>query len=393
MAEVENNCEAGSEAVDKKEVDKAVTENGEDKKNVASDEPPSDLEKKIIRQIEYYFGDINLPKDKFLREQMKLDDGWIPLDVMLKFKRLSSLTTDIQVIMAALLKSSEKLMEVDVENKKLRRSPDRPLPIQNEDRRKELMSRTVYVKGFPLDVTLDTLLEYFAQFGAIDNVNMRAYRDKEKNTFLFKGSVFVMFNSKEKAEEFVKMESVKYQDTELIKKWQTVYVEEKRKQREEMKQSKIAAGGQKKQEETDQGFRKGSVMHLKGIPGDTEREDIRKKLTDLGAEVAYINYDKGDTESWVRLQGEDSIKDFIEKLNESKFELGGADIEVRALEGEEEATFLEKAKEEMLKRRHRNFKGKKGGRKGGGRGNFHNNRKRKGGATDDEPPEKKEAVA
>ena len=27
----------------------------------------SPLEKKIIRQIEYYFGDFNLPRDKFLQ--------------------------------------------------------------------------------------------------------------------------------------------------------------------------------------------------------------------------------------------------------------------------------------------------------------------------------------
>jgi lupus La protein len=43
-----------------------------------------------------------LPKDKFLQEQVKLEDGWIPLEVMLKFKRLSDLTTDCDVIVAAL---------------------------------------------------------------------------------------------------------------------------------------------------------------------------------------------------------------------------------------------------------------------------------------------------
>ncbi|CAG2067108.1 unnamed protein product, partial [Timema podura] len=41
-------------------------------KSELSGEETSDLEKKIIRQIEYYFGDINLPRDKFLLEQVKL---------------------------------------------------------------------------------------------------------------------------------------------------------------------------------------------------------------------------------------------------------------------------------------------------------------------------------
>ncbi len=31
---------------------------------------PSPLEKKIIRQIEHYFGDYNLPRDKFIQVRM-----------------------------------------------------------------------------------------------------------------------------------------------------------------------------------------------------------------------------------------------------------------------------------------------------------------------------------
>ena len=39
----------------------------------------SDLESKIIRQIEYYFGDYNISRDKFLQEEIKKDEGWIAL--------------------------------------------------------------------------------------------------------------------------------------------------------------------------------------------------------------------------------------------------------------------------------------------------------------------------
>jgi hypothetical protein len=60
--------------------------------------------------LQYYFGDINLPRDKFLQEQIKLEDGWVPLEVMLKFKRLSNLTTDCDVVVTAL--EASELMEV-----------------------------------------------------------------------------------------------------------------------------------------------------------------------------------------------------------------------------------------------------------------------------------------
>jgi lupus La protein len=53
-----------------------------------------------------------LPRDKFLQEQVKLEDGWVPLDVMLKFKRLSNLTTDCDVIVTAL--EASNLMEVRI---------------------------------------------------------------------------------------------------------------------------------------------------------------------------------------------------------------------------------------------------------------------------------------
>lgn len=101
-----------------------------------------DLEKKIIQQIEYYFGDINLPRDKFMQEKIKEDEGWIPLDVLLTFKRLASLSTDPEVIVKAVEKSESQLVQVSDDRKKLRRNPDQPLPEMNEARQKELLSRS-----------------------------------------------------------------------------------------------------------------------------------------------------------------------------------------------------------------------------------------------------------
>jgi hypothetical protein len=48
---------------------------------------------------------------------------------------------------------------------------------------------------------------------------MRSYRDKATNKLIFKGSVFVIFKTKELAEKFLK-EDIKYEDVELIRKWQ-----------------------------------------------------------------------------------------------------------------------------------------------------------------------------
>ena len=41
--------------------------------------------KKVIRQVEYYFGDSNMQRDKFLQDEVAKDaEGWVPLTTMLK---------------------------------------------------------------------------------------------------------------------------------------------------------------------------------------------------------------------------------------------------------------------------------------------------------------------
>jgi hypothetical protein len=48
---------------------------------------------------------------------------------------------------------------------------------------------------------------------------MRSFKEKVSRKVVFKGSVFVLFKTKELAEEFLKKEAVKYNDVELIRKW------------------------------------------------------------------------------------------------------------------------------------------------------------------------------
>jgi lupus La protein len=68
-------------------------------------------------------------------------------------------------------------MQVSDDKKKIRRNPNYPLPVFNEERRKELMTRTVYCKGFPVDsTTLDKLLNYFHLHGPIENVQVMNFK-------------------------------------------------------------------------------------------------------------------------------------------------------------------------------------------------------------------------
>ncbi|XP_042229582.1 la protein homolog [Homarus americanus] len=350
----------------------------------ADADKPQDMDSKIIRQIEYYFGDYNLPRDKFLQEEIKNDDGWISLETMTKFKRLASLSTDSSVISAALKKATNGIIEVHENNEKIRRAPSHPLPIFNDEVKEETMKRTIYCKGFPKDgsVSLDDLLEYFKQYGPYETVLMRHFFDKESKKQGFKGSVLVVFPTEEKAKEFKEVKEVKFKGTYLIRKWHEDYVEEKKKEIEERKARKEARkkkeekeGEDNKEEDaTEIESPKGIFIHFSGLKEGSEatREDIKEALGDIADQCAWIDFSRGMTKGYLRFKEEDYNKQVMEKL-EGKLKVKDMDSELRLVEGEEEEEQFKKMKEARSKARAN--AGRK--RKSGGRGGHFPNKKRK----------------
>ena len=153
------------------------------------------------------------------------------METMLKFKRLTELSSDGAIIISALGKSKAKLMEVAEDGSKIRRSPDIPLPENTEDSRKALEARTAYAKGFDKEgTTLDELIDFFNETNpSAVSVQMRNWADgkgKEK-VYKFKGSIFLTFKTREAATEFVEAKEFQYKTSPLIRKWQKDYLAEK----------------------------------------------------------------------------------------------------------------------------------------------------------------------
>lgn len=113
-----------------------------------------------------------MQRDKFLIEQTQLDEGWIPMSVLLKFKMLASMTTDPKIVIQAL--AGCDLMEVSEDEKKIRRSPKHPLPVFDDAYKKAQEERTAYVKGFPLnDTNIDKLKTFLEPYGPVENIVVR----------------------------------------------------------------------------------------------------------------------------------------------------------------------------------------------------------------------------
>lgn len=329
----------------------------------------SDLTEKIIKQIEYYFGDINLSKDKFLQEETQKDSGWVPLETMIKFNRLKQLSTDYKVIIDALNKSTSDLLEIDEENLKIRRA--KPLPENLSEFETNLKQNTVYVKGFAPEMSLDDLYSFFEQYGKVLQIFMKRF----PATRQFKGSVFVTFETNEQMKKFIDLEEVKYNDQVLSKELQEDYLKRKAPQfekikehkakKEQLKQEKV-----KQQQEAELAFLKekqipGAILHVKNIPGDSSRESL-KELFDNYGKVKYSDFSKGQDEAFIRFSEENKAKEILETIKDLKIKENV--LELRVLEGEEEENYWKEIIRRLSESRNKSYKGgrkAKNGRKGG----------------------------
>lgn len=333
----------------------------------------SELDTKIIQQVEYYFGNYNLRRDKFLKEQMKLDDGWVPLEVMVRFNRLRSLSEDPSAIAAALKKSTNNLLEVSEDDTKIRRCLDKPVPEYSPESKIELDSRTIYAKRFPGTATLDELLQFFKGFGNIESVFM-----KKKPNKTFKGSVFVTFRTQEEAQSFLKLGSVKFNNTDLMRESKEAYVKRKeleyqqRKSAKEKKQKKNEQE-QKKESAEEQSetmkkiILKGSVLKLSGLSDTTTREQIIE-LFESDGKIAYLDYSRGKPEAFIRFS-EAIAESILEKHSKEeddirKIAINGTDAVAIVLTGEIETEYWQK----IVKAKH-DVRQKGGFKKGKGRFN------------------------
>lgn len=332
--------------------------------------PPNALEKKIIKQLEYYFGDMNLPRDRFLQEQIREDgDGWVSLGIMTKFNRLKQLTSNLKMIATAVRKADSGLLEVSKDGVYMRRSPDFPLPENTEERRSEITNRSVYAKGFPLNISLDKLIAYFEKdHGHMDTVYMR--RDQSKK---FKGSVFAVFTSQSDADKFLAADAVKFQEDELVRLKKQDYFLKKQK---EKKQRHLEAIQRKKEEQKKReaeereklkaSITRGTILHLTGFKGDkTDRETVKNYFSDFGT-IAWIDYDEGDEEGWVRFDGENKAVEGLQAAkdaNDGKVVIMENELTGRILEGDEELEHWRKIFRDLAEKRAESKKSRK--REGG----------------------------
>ncbi|KAL7742580.1 hypothetical protein ACLKA6_007555 [Drosophila palustris] len=144
----------------------------------------------IRAQMEFYFGDANLSKDRFLRRYVE-QDPYVPLDIFLTFNKIKTLTQDVQQISRSL--SNSQLLELDESGLKVRRKT--ALPVQ-----RDVNDKTLYVEALPRTATHDWLKEVFSRYGAVAYVSLPHYPGTRK----IKEFAFIEFEKSASVEKAVK---------------------------------------------------------------------------------------------------------------------------------------------------------------------------------------------
>lgn len=306
------------------------------------------MEGKIRRQIEYYFNDFNLMRDQFLKNEIKLSkeagkDGFIDLDVMLKFNRLAQLTTDKVKIIASL--ETSKQVELNDDKTGVRRPPTRKLPVDDELYRANLKARTCFADKFPrsdlfkkkkeeekkeegensenqenqengaeaeptVEATLDEIYEYLESLDLqVETVAMRKVKKGENTDLMgkFTGSLFVTFCTLADANKFLESEGKFRDQYDIVKKTKNAYWTEQNARHEAKKKGEnveAAVTAARKQLEADKPptYEEGIVLKFEDVKDLTlKREDVKMWVTEQDGAVEYISYESGKTEGMLLL--------------------------------------------------------------------------------------------
>ena len=166
----------------------------------------------LRKQLEFYFGDSNFRRDKFMQQEAgKHEEGFISIETLLTFNRLKALLggcDDPTGAVAAAVKTSETIV-VSADAKALRRKA--VLPEVDDS-----AQRTVFAATFPKDAKLEEIQDCFQAFGAVDFVKMLRRAENDEAPKVFTGSVFVEFQQAAAANAASSATEVLFNEAKLV---------------------------------------------------------------------------------------------------------------------------------------------------------------------------------
>jgi hypothetical protein len=148
----------------------------------------------LRKQVEFYFGDPNLTKDKSLRRMISQHaKGYIPLEKLLSFNKINLILFDAHF--SSLKEKKKALLEAIKKSNILklnkngtlvkRRIPFNWKIVNSEAYKNQVNRRMIYVENLPNFTSHNMLADIFSQYGRILHISLPRHKTKAVKGFAF----------------------------------------------------------------------------------------------------------------------------------------------------------------------------------------------------------------
>eukprot|EP01127_Copromyxa_protea_P002895 TRINITY_DN12816_c0_g1_i1.p1 TRINITY_DN12816_c0_g1~~TRINITY_DN12816_c0_g1_i1.p1 ORF type:complete len:339 (+),score=112.80 TRINITY_DN12816_c0_g1_i1:60-1019(+) len=273
-----------------------------------------DLHGKIKKQIEFYFGDSNYPKDKFMNETAEKNEGWIPVPTLFLFKRLASMTTDATVLYEACKDST--VVVFDETKTKVKRATE-----VDASTLATYKARSIEVYKLQDDATMEQLEEFFATYGKVLSVRLLNRQGK------FMNGARVEFATEEEAKKVC-------ENAELELNGQKIKIVKSSEKEKKEKTKRV----QTPQAEVK--YVQGTVLQVTNIPNSqsANRAELKQTLSKFG-KVLFVDNSSSETVILARFLEPAGVQDALKEIEAKNVKFEGTVLEGSTMPAAEEEEY------------------------------------------------------